>query len=101
MKIKISANELQDTEINAVSLVKHGANRIPFAIVKTDETPITIGERLSKMWNKTKKNSVSAVYVKKGTEEKHLKALEAAGFAINCTEENGVSVYKQEDFSEE
>jgi hypothetical protein len=37
MKIKIKATELVDGEIEYVSLVKHGANRSPFKIIKMDE----------------------------------------------------------------
>ena len=37
MKIKIKATELVDGEIEYVSLVKHGASRSPFKIIKADE----------------------------------------------------------------
>jgi hypothetical protein len=37
MKIKLVANELVDGEIEFISLVKHGANRSPFVIVKAEE----------------------------------------------------------------
>ncbi len=37
MKIKIIANELVDGEVEYVSLVKHGANRSPFKIVKAEQ----------------------------------------------------------------
>ena len=38
MKIKIIANELVDGEVEYVSLVKRGANRSPFKIVKAEQT---------------------------------------------------------------
>ena len=37
MKIKVEGHELVDPEIQAVSLVKRGANRTPFKIVKSDD----------------------------------------------------------------
>ena len=37
--IKMIASELVDGEIEFISLVKHGANRSPFKIVKTEESP--------------------------------------------------------------
>ena len=44
MKIKIKANEITDGEIDFVSLVKHGANRSAFKIVKTEE------EQTASLW---------------------------------------------------
>ena len=38
VKIKIIANELVDGEVEYVSLVKRGANRSPFKIVKAEQT---------------------------------------------------------------
>lgn len=35
-KIEIKATELTDTDVNFVSMVKHGANRIPFRITKKE-----------------------------------------------------------------
>jgi|GEM_PF-5061492 len=37
MKVKMIATELVDAEVDYISLVRHGANRTPFKIVKADE----------------------------------------------------------------
>jgi len=37
MKVKVKANEITDADITKVSLVKRGANRSPFKIVKAEE----------------------------------------------------------------
>lgn len=50
MKLKIRANEIIDGEIEFVSLVKRGANRSPFKIIKQDEAqdaPVTFEQALS------------------------------------------------------
>ena len=36
MKIKATAKELKNADVRFISLVKRGANRIPFRILKTD-----------------------------------------------------------------
>jgi hypothetical protein len=36
-RLKVKASELRDVSVNFVSLVKRGANRIPFRIVKSDD----------------------------------------------------------------
>ena len=37
MKIKATAKELKNADVRFISLVKRGANRIPFRILKTDK----------------------------------------------------------------
>jgi hypothetical protein len=39
MKIEIEGHEIVDAKITKVSLVKRGANRVPFKIMKTDYAP--------------------------------------------------------------
>ena len=39
-RFEIKATELTDTDVNFVSLVKRGANRVPFRIVKKDDEPM-------------------------------------------------------------
>lgn len=46
MKIKIVANELVDGEVEYVSLVKHGANRSPFKIMKAEQTTESLWDDL-------------------------------------------------------
>jgi hypothetical protein len=101
MKIKILANELTDTDISAVSLVKHGANRVPFKVIKAEDAPeLTVGQKITKLFEPSQPANVAAIYVKKSETAKYTKILEKAGFAINCTEDGGVSVFKQEGFDE-
>lgn len=42
LKLQIKANELVNTDVNFVSLVKRGANRIPFRITKEDEAMLDL-----------------------------------------------------------
>lgn len=42
MKVKVVANEVVDGEVDFISLVKHGANRSPFKIVKADEVKLDL-----------------------------------------------------------
>lgn len=37
MKVKATAKELKNADVRFISLVKRGANRIPFRILKTDK----------------------------------------------------------------
>lgn len=102
MKIKVLANELIETEINAVSLVKNGANRSPFKVIKSDDEieTISLGQKIQKMFEPKKPTEVVAFFIRKGEEAKYLPALEKAGFAVNCTEEDGVMLVKQAGYVE-
>jgi hypothetical protein len=82
MKIKVLANELVDTDIEMVSLVKHGANRCPFKVLKAEDSePPTIRERLSKLLDlSTDTPKIVAFFIRKGAEISALPILRASGF---------------------
>jgi hypothetical protein len=37
MKIKVPATEIENADVEQISLVKHGANRIPWRILKAED----------------------------------------------------------------
>ncbi|MEY9560464.1 hypothetical protein [Sinorhizobium fredii] len=75
-KLSIKATELVDTDVNFVSLVKRGANRIPFRITKEDEPMLDlhkIGRRLFKQADP--QPEVVAAIFEKGTDSTRLAQL--------------------------
>src|SRR5690349_5175551 len=97
----VEANELLDLDVRRVSLVKRGANRIPFRIIKTaGGTPMLDLSRLFKADVKTP--YVSAVAVRKGADLDAAKALIAAAglSAANPEDQGTVTVFHQGDSPE-
>jgi hypothetical protein len=103
MRVKLLANELTDGEIDFVSLVKHGANRSPFKIIKTEDLPEgsrmdNLKDKLNAMFGKTEAG-VSAWFVKSGEEEAYISRIQNAGYSTDNAERMGdVTIYKQEGF---
>lgn len=96
---KIKANKLENADVRFISLVKRGANRIPFRIIK-QEKDMSID--LSKVWRTQKAEDsvpfVAAVVLQKADAD--LEALVAeAGFTIEFKQEDadGCVLYKQFD----
>lgn len=107
-KAKIVANELVNTDISAVSLVKHAASRAPFKLLKTEDTetaPTQTGLKASidHVFGKGEDPQVSFVAIKNAdTNPALIEKMEAAGFVSGDTESHGdVTIYKQEGFIEE
>lgn len=105
MKIQVKANELLDTEIELVSLVKHGAIRAPFKIVKNEDLPSPKSESLTKKianaFSKDPDISVAAVLVKTDLVEGTKQALLDSGFSLsNPTLEGGITLFKQEGYTD-
>jgi hypothetical protein len=87
MKVKVVANELVDTDIEMVSLVRHGANRCPFKVLKSDEPP-SFKERVDEFFSIGRGDcSVVAFFVRKDAAEKVLPLLKSEGIDIEKSEE--------------
>lgn len=116
MKVKLRANKLVDADIDMVSLVKHGANRIPFKITKSDDCD-SDGDGSTPGKNK-KKGSVKsamkkmfalgdehpkvvAVFVKTDKVEALLPSLTEAGFKLDDkSDADGVTIFKQDGYDD-
>jgi hypothetical protein len=98
-KLLLEAHELTDADVDFVSLVKRGANRIPFRIVKEDTSDMLdlhkIGRRLFKQADPVP--TVVAAVVRKGADLEAVKArLIEAGLSVeHVTEQDGVLVFAQ------
>ncbi len=68
-KLQIKATELVDTNVDFVSLVKRGANRIPFRITKEDEPMLDLHSIGRKLFSKADtKPEITAAVVPAGTD---------------------------------
>jgi hypothetical protein len=98
-KLLLEAHELTNAEVDFVSLVKRGANRIPFRIVKEDTSDMLdlhkIGRKLFKQADPVP--TVVAAVVRKGADLEAVKArLIEAGLSVeHVTEKDGVLVFAQ------
>ena len=84
----VSANALTDVQVNRVSLVRRGANRIPFRLLKGDTDMLDLS-RLFK--SDLEASRVTAVVVRKGAEETAKARLTAAGLSVANPEEGDES----------
>ena len=69
-KLQLKATELVDTDVNFVSLVTRGANRIPFRITKEDEQMLDL-HKIARSLFKTAdpKPEIVAVIAQKGADQ--------------------------------
>ena len=93
-KLTLDVKELTNPELNFVSLVKRGANRIPFKIVKEDPAEMLdldkIGRRLFSKEQAPTAPTVTAALVRKGADLEQIKArLTAAGLSVEDMVEKG------------
>jgi len=80
-KVVIQARELSEMDVNIISLVKRGANRIPFRIVKSDGDPTM---NLSNIFLKKPAPAlVAVVLAKTADQEAYTKALADGGFEVD------------------
>ncbi|HEY0820040.1 MAG TPA: hypothetical protein VGD46_14745 [Rhizobacter sp.] len=105
MKINLSANELHSATIEKVSLVKHGANRRPFAILKSEPLPEShkgLAERVLKAFEPKGAPKITGVFVSKAAAPKVFPLLKAAGLRVEADHaealEGGVVVLKQDGY---
>lgn len=102
MKITTKAHELSSADVEHISLVKHGANRIPFRILKSEDA-IEGASFLKGLMNfaKDEEAKVTSVVIRKDTDEDQVALVKSLGIDISETEEVGdLIVYKQEGFDE-
>jgi hypothetical protein len=100
-KFEIKATELSDTDVNFVSLVKRGANRIPFRITKGDNDMIDLHKIGRTMFAKAEKPAaVIGVVTRSGADLKAVRnVLKAAGInhsAFVKKNDEETTVYKAE-----
>lgn len=85
-KVVIQARELSDMDVNIISLVKRGANRIPFRIVKSDgESTMNISNLF--VWKQEPEpvvaSVIAVVLAKTADQELYTKALAKGGFEVD------------------
>lgn len=90
-KVTVQARELSEMDINRISLVKRGANRVPFRIVKSDGESTMLD--ISKIFFAKKEAPITpavvAVALAKGADvEAYTKALTDAGFEVDHVTES-------------
>lgn len=109
-KAKIVANELTNTDVTAVSLVKHASTRAPIKIMKTEGVELApqlgagpVKTAIDTVFGNSAEADVSFIAVKKGDNTPSIiKKMEAAGFATDNSEEHGdVTIYKQAGYVDE
>lgn len=85
VEVTVEANELKNGKIEKISLVRNGAIRQPFKILKTDEIPAVksgVGEKLTKFFGNDNDEhaGVAALFVRKSAAAKWLPLIKANGF---------------------
>jgi hypothetical protein len=97
-KLQLSARELSATDVDYVSLVKRGANRLPFRIVKEDTDDMLDLARLTRVFRKADPvPAVVAAVVRKGADLDAARLrLGRAGLALDAmAEQDGLVVFRQ------
>ena len=104
-RLQIKANELVQTDASFVSLVKRGANRIPFRITKEDEPMLDlhkIGRNLFK--KEDPKPEIVAAIVQPGADIARVAAIfKEAGLEPKSfikTEEDGITTVARSDYAD-
>jgi len=94
MKVRVVANEIMDCDIEMVSLVRHGANRCAFKVLKSeDDKPATLADRLQSFFTIAKGEfTVTAYFIRKDATDALLPVLKAAGVDTSrVSEADGVT----------
>jgi hypothetical protein len=97
-KLQLSARELSATDVDYVSLVKRGANRLPFRIVKEDTDDMLDLARLTRVFRKADPApAVVAAVVRKGADLDAARLrLGRAGLTLDAmAEQDGLVVFRQ------
>lgn len=87
--VSLEATELEDVNVQYVSLVKRGANRIPFRIIKQEKDPM-IDLDLSRIFKRAKAQEVrihTLVIAKEDFSDEVSSALTEAGFSVDRVED--------------
>jgi hypothetical protein len=111
MKVKIQANELHDADVTQISLVKHGAMRSPWKIIKTEDLPDPDTEQketgfLASVFKHFAPApddvQIAAIYVK-GDMDEYVKLLSEAGLVAGHSEplSDGVTLIKTDAYTDD
>lgn len=105
MKIKMQGSELKKVDIEFLSLVKRGANRAPFKVVKADapapDRPGLIGAVTKFFQMSEPAPKVVAVFVQKAALTRAVPNLALSGFRIDDSEiQDDCVVFKQDGFAD-
>ena len=103
---KIKVRELEDVRVSHISLVKRGANRIPFRIIKNDSGDNTMSIDLGKLFLRKKEAAVPQIVgialEKNEYSEELLTQLAAIGFVGTIDNESETTtLIKTEDYVED
>jgi len=105
MKVKVIANELVDTDIEMVSLVRHGANRAPFKVLKSEDADgkPSLGSKLQSFFSLKKDDfNVVAYFIRKDAADALLPILKAQGVDVaKAVESEGVVIVGVSDLQAE
>lgn len=91
MKIKIMANEVTEGEIDFISLVKHGANRSPFKIMKHDEPASSLIDQCPELAKLQRSLAAESAVQKESTKVKIKDAIKGLGGPAETVQKSGRS----------
>lgn len=96
--VTVEATELLEPDVQFISLVKRGANRIPFRITKSENDSM-INLDLSRIFKREKPPTVLAVIVNKAEVTDEVASIvKEAGFSIESpVKQDGCTIFKQHD----
>jgi len=104
MKVTVKATEVIDADVESISLVKNGANRIPFRILKAEDMvseTSSLADSIAKAFAKPKHPQVTSVIVRKECEGSVTVMMKSLGLSVD---EGAVAedliIYKQEGFDD-
>jgi hypothetical protein len=94
--VTVEATELLDPDVQFISLVKRGANRIPFRITKSEKDSM-INLDLSRIFKREKPPTILAVVVNKAEVSEDVQSIiKEAGYSIDSSEvKEGCTIFKQ------
>lgn len=105
VKVTVEANELKNGKIEKISLVRNGAIRQPFKILKTEEIPQeheSVGSKLKKFFGSEDDEArVAALFVRKSAAAKWIPLIKANGFRAekdHAEVDGDMVILKQESF---
>lgn len=109
VKVTVEANELKNGKIEKISLVRNGAIRQPFKILKTEEIPAeeqTLGGKVRKFFGASDSEAaeVAALFIRKSAAAKWLPIVKQNGFRAekeHAEVDGEILVLKQESYNGE
>lgn len=109
VKVTVEANELKNGKIEKISLVRNGAIRQPFKILKAEEIPAdeqSLGSKVKKFFGASDAESaeVAALFIRKSAAAKWLPVVKSQGFRAekeHAELDGEVLVLKQESYNGE